>query len=58
MDHDDHDHDHDHENINLLISDVNSTTLNFLNPFSEDLETFQATYAKGSVYVTLKKFTL
>ncbi|WP_067147870.1 hypothetical protein [Pseudotamlana agarivorans] len=50
MDHDDHDH--EHENINLLISDAHSTTLNFINPYSEALEIFEAAYPKGSIYVT------
>ncbi|MBC7000303.1 hypothetical protein [Cytophaga sp. FL35] len=51
----DADHDLDHEefeNVSLLISDVNSTTLNFINPFSEEVKTFEASHAKGSVYAT------
>ncbi|NJB37789.1 hypothetical protein [Croceivirga sp. JEA036] len=51
----DADHDHNHEeieNVSLLVTDVNSTTLNFINPFSEEVKTFEASHAKGSVYVT------
>ncbi|QWX85574.1 hypothetical protein H0I23_08025 [Cellulophaga sp. HaHaR_3_176] len=41
-----------HENISLLISDTNSPTLNFINLDSEEVKTYQASYAKGSIYAT------
>lgn len=40
------------EHTSLLISDVNSTTLNFLKPFSGVIEKYQASYSKGAVYAT------
>ncbi|PKB44056.1 hypothetical protein AX016_2267 [Cellulophaga sp. RHA19] len=46
------DHNDDHKNVSLLISDVNSTEINFLNPYSKEVQTYQASYAKGAVYAT------
>lgn len=41
--------DHNIENVSLLISDVDFNTLNFINPFTEENKTFEASYAKGSI---------
>lgn len=40
------------ENTALLISDVNSTKLNLLKPFDKTVQSFEASYSGGSVYVT------
>lgn len=49
---DDVDHNDEHKNASLLISDANSTTLNFINVDNKEVTAYQASYAKGSVYVT------
>ena len=42
----------DHGNVSLLVSDANSTALNLINPFTSEIQTFQASFPKGVVYVT------
>ncbi|TXE15182.1 hypothetical protein FUA26_01350 [Seonamhaeicola algicola] len=49
---DDHNHHDEHKNVSLLISDTESKTLNFINPFTDELKKFEAAYAKGSIYAT------
>ncbi|MGY5355555.1 hypothetical protein [Wenyingzhuangia sp. IMCC45467] len=55
---DDHDIEHEHEhhdeqeNMALLVSDVNSKTLNFIKPHDESIQTYQAKYSKGAIYAT------
>lgn len=42
----------ENENMGLLISDSESNALNFLTPFDNSIQEFEASYSGGSIYAT------